>query len=650
MGANLVDGGATFRCWAPAAQRVHVRLNAGPNWVAEDSNLLVLDPPSGTWAGFVPGVKEGDPYRFHVVGSGTEGPKRDPYARELGPGFPDCEGLVRTPSAYPWHDSGFRAPAFNDLIVYQFHVGVFYAADAQGNDQRLTRDGTFLDVLGRIPYLRDLGVNAIQPLPVVEFETTHSLGYNGSDYFSPEDRYAVAPGDLGPYLATLNGLLAARGLAPVGPDVLAGAANQFRALIDVAHLHGLAVILDVVYNHAGGWEVDGHFDDQTLYFFDRQPYGDNNRSLYFTDQGWAGGLVFAFWNQGVRQFLIDNARSYFDEYHVDGFRYDEVTVIDRFGGWGFCQDLTDTLHFRKPAAIHVAEYWNPDPSWVIKPTSEGGAGFDAVWSDRLRGAVRGAIAQAAGGRNAQVVLDPIAQMLTTPPGFSAQWRAVQHLENHDTVYAGHADRVPRVPALADSTDARSWYARSRARVANGLLLTAPGIPMLFMGQEFLEEKPWSDTPDPGTLIGWAGLAPDPNQGGRPHDKAMADHLRFTQDLAWLRRRQPALRGEPIHVFHVHNDNRVLAFHRWLDGVGRDVVVVASLNEATFYGYGLGFPGPGTWLEVFNGDVYDNYVNPAVAGNGGSVSADGPPMHDLPCSATIVIPANGLLVFARDAGD
>lgn len=165
-----------------------------------------------------------------------------------------------------------------------------------------------------------------------------------------------------------------------------------------------------------------------------------------------------------------------------------------------------------------------------------------------------------------------------------------------------------------------------------------------MGQEFLEDKQWTDDPGshPGLLIWWEGL----EQG----EKAMVDHLRFTQELIALRRHHPALRGEPIHVFHVHNDNRVIAFHRWLEGAGRDVVVVASLNESTFYYYELGFPGHGLWLEVFNSDVYDNWVNPQVAGNGGSVVANGPAMHNLPASARIVIPANALLVFSRDHGD
>ena len=195
--------------------------------------------------------------------------------------------------------------------------------------------------------------------------------------------------------------------------------------------------------------------------------------------------------------------------------------------------------------------------------------------------------------------------------------------------------------LGDPGNARSWYARSRAKVATGLLLTAPGVPMIFMGQEFLEDKYWADSPKrPQFLIWWEGL--------EGKDKHMSDQHRFTRDLMWLRRKHPALRGEGLNVFHVHNDNRVIAMHRWLPGVGRDVVIVASLNESTFYSYSyrLGFPQGGHWNEVFNSDVYDHWVDPQVAGNGGVVVAEGRGLHGFPASAPIVIAANGVVVFAK----
>jgi 1,4-alpha-glucan branching enzyme len=114
----------------------------------------------------------------------------------------------------------------------------------------------------------------------------------------------------------------------------------------------------------------------------------------------------------------------------------------------------------------------------------------------------------------------------------------------------------------------------------------------------------------------------------------------------------SLMGEGIHVVHIHNDNRVIAFQRWLPDIGRDVMVVVSLNENTFYdhSYRIGFPAGGQWNEVFNSDVYDTWVNPVVQGNAGGVIADGPPWDGMPTSAAITLPAISILAFARDWGD
>jgi 1,4-alpha-glucan branching enzyme len=240
-----------------------------------------------------------------------------------------------------------------------------------------------------------------------------------------------------------------------------------------------------------------------------------------------------------------------------------------------------------------------------------------------------------------VELGGLAAALERPPAYPAAWRASTHLENHDLVDADreHKHEIePRIPALANPLDPRDWYARSRSRVATALLLTTRGIPMLFMGQEFLEVKPWHNDPDRAEwLIDWAGLA---------RTGPMRDFLQFTTDMVWLRRRLPALAGEELRVFHVHSVDRVIAYHRWMEGSGQDVVVVASLAESTRYGYSLGFPWPGRWVEAFNSDFYDGLPNPQVAGNGGSVTADGPPLHGFGFSAGVTLPANGVLVFVR----
>jgi 1,4-alpha-glucan branching enzyme len=412
-------------------------------------------------------------------------------------------------------------------------------------------------------------------------------------------------------------------------------------MIDLCHLHGIAVITDVVYNHAGGG-----FDDQSIHFFDRPRSTDNKDSIYFLGDGHAGGLVFAFSKNEVRQFLTDNARMFVEEYHIDGLRYDQVTVMDDHGGWFFCQDLTDAVTRLKPSAVQIAEYWGQE-RWKGVVDRPDGMGFAVGYSDRLRDKLRDVIGQAAGGSNAAVNLDSLRDALYPPFGFPAAWKAFQCLENHDLIDNNHTgnDRRPRLPTLADSNNPRSWYARSRSRVATGLLLTAPGIPMIFMGQEFLEDKYWSDDPDAVDLMIWWG-------GLEGADKHMSDHHRFARDLIWLRRKHPALRSDRLNIFHVHNDNRVIAFHRWIEGVGRDLVIVASLNENTFYDYSyrIGFPSGGHWHEVFNSDTYDHFFNPIARGNPGGITADGIGMHGLPASAGIMLPANCILVFARDWGD
>jgi len=644
MGANLIaGGGATFRAWAPRATAVYLNGTfGGVRRSGQTDDLLLARDANGYWAGFVETAREGDLYRFWVTGTGSSGYKRDPYARELALDavFPDSSCVIRPGSAYPWHDAAFVTPDFANMIVYQLHIGT-YAIATPGVAS------TFLDVIGKIPYLAGLGINVLQPLPVDEVETDPSMGYDGADLFSPDFPYVVTdPAALAGYLSTINGLLAARGCAPLVPGDIASGPAQLKALVDLCHVYGIAVMFDVVYNHAGGFTVNGKLDDECLYYFDRAPnVGNNNDSLYFTDQDrGTGGLSFALWNDDVRQFLIDNAGYYIGEFHADGFRYDEISDLLSMNcdsGWSFCRDLTGTVRFLQPRLLQNAEFWPGEvgnypksTQSIVTAASDGGAGFSTLQHDGLRGAVRGAVESASYGQGAAVDIDSIADNLY-PGGFAHAWQTVPCVENHDLVKVGAQQRIP---VLADSADRRSWYARSRSRFALGMLLAAPGIPQIFMGQEFLEDKQWSCDAKSGNLLYWDGL--------NAADPSMRNHLRFTQDLIRLRWEQAALRGDNVNAFHVHNQNRVIAFHRWLEGTGQDVIVVGTLAEATWYGYEIGFPFAGHWREVFNSDVYDNWVNPMVAGNGGGIDAWGPAMHGFPVSAGIVIPANGFVVFAR----
>ncbi len=623
MGANLIADGATFRVWAPSAHSVHV-IGDFNGRVRNDASLLTRDD-RGQWRGFLPGVKDRDRYLFYVVGDGGQGPKRDPYARELQTPFPS-DSIVRK-TDFPWHETGYQTPRFQNFVIYQLHVGTFFTPNLPA------KGGTFLDVARKIPHLAGLGITAVQLMPIQEFQTTFSLGYNGTDYFSPEMDFAIEDVDLGPYVDRVNELLDAKGLTRYKIEDLRGEMNQLKALIDLCHVHGLAVLLDVVYNHAGG-----DFADQSIYFFDRQSTaGGNGNSLYFTDRGHAGGLVFDFAKPEVRDFLIHNAKFFLDEYRIDGLRYDQVSVIDHDGaphGWSFCQDLTSTLRHHRPGALQKAEYWNVNP-YVVKAPPEGG-GFDASLTDGLRIAVRSVIGNASQPDERPLDMTGLARSLW-PDGFHEHWQFVQGPENHDIVLK---DRDMRVARLGHPSDPRSWFGRSRARVATGIGLTAPGIPMLFMGQEFLEDKQWSDNfkDHKDLLLHWAGL-----EAG---DQQMLDHVRFTRELLGLRWQQPALRGQGFRVVHVHDQNRVLAFHRWVDGEGHDVIVVVHLSTFNRFGYRIGFPSEGEWREAFNSDVYENWVNADVAGNGGRVTAEPQPRHGFGHSAALTLPANSVLVFSR----
>ena len=640
-GATLVADGATFRVWAPEASAVYLHgIFGGEVFDRLTDDRLLQKDERGYWTGYQAGARDSDRYRFWVEGLGSSGYKRDPCARELDPkGFPNCFCILRAGDGFPWHDQNFVTPDFSDMIVYQLHIGTF----------AIRKPGVasnFLDVALKIPYLAELGINVLQPLPVDEQECNPNMGYSGADLFSPDFPY-IAVEDLPFYLEKLNELYAAKHQSAVALADIQSGPGQLKALVDLCHVHGIAVVFDVVYNHAGGFSIDGRLDDNCLYYMDRRPNrGNNNDSLYFTDQDrGTGGLAFALWNDDVSKFLIDNARYYLEELHADGFRYDEISTListSQGSGWQFCRALTSNLRGFRNRILQNAEFWAgrfPDiPASalpVVAPAEAGGMGFDVVQHDYLRSVLRGAVGAASGGANANVSMSAIAAALY-PPAFDHAWRAVTCVENHDLVLAG---REPRLPALADPSNHRSWYARSRSRVATAILLTAPGIPQIFMGQEFFEDKPWDVDPRGPNLLSWDGLE-------APSDPTMRDHLRFTRDLIRLRRDLPALRSDNVHAFYQSDRDRVMAYHRWREGSGDDVIVVASFAETTWTGYELGFPSSGLWKERFNSDVYDHWVNPQVAGNGGGVFADGRGLHGFTASAEIVIPANSVLAFVR----
>ena len=643
MGATPVAGGIVFRTWAPSASSVAVVAGTGlPGSIAQvgwrpAAGDMLQPLGDGSWGGFLPGAGDGTPYLFFVIGPAGARWKRDPYARELtfSPPYPASYCLARSPESYPWHDRDWLPQAFSDMILYQLHVGTWWAVDQAGTDVRATRGGTFLDVASRVEYLDGLGINAVQLMPIQEFETPHSLGYNGTDLFSPEMRYCCTPEEVRWRLPLVNAALARHGAAPLTEAQLLPGINQLKLLVDLLHLAGIGIVFDLVFNHAFGHDRRGSFDGGSLWFYDQQVGPEPNRSLYFTDRVWIGP-VFAYWQDWVCQFLIDNARSTVTEFHADGLRYDEISAVVNMGGDSgvtFAQRLSGTLRATRGSAIQIAEYWNGDRQRPVQ-AAPGGLGFDATLGDGLREALRSLLVQAQGGLSASLDVARVGTALTVRVG--AAWQLDQCLENQDKTYAGHSDAA-RVPKLADGGNARSWYAQSRSRAATLILLTAPGIPALFMGEEVLEDKNWNDSPEFGGLIWWDGLA-------APGEPAMRDFLRFCSDLTALRRGLPALRRGDLRVSQARGFERVVVAHRWIEGEGQDVVTIVSFDENPKHGYRVGLPFAGRWREAFNSDLYAGFPNAGTVGNGGWVDASGPGADGFAVSATVTLPANGGVVL------
>ena len=544
MGSIPYDGGVTFRVWGPHARAVSV---AGKfNGWSDIATPLAPDGDSGYWSADVPGAAVGDEYRF-VIGTDTAALWRtDPYARDV---THSAGNAIVCDNSFDWGSSTWQMPTWDELVVYELHVGTF-------NDVAGGGPGSFQSVINRLEYLADLGVNAIELMPSAEYATDFSWGYNPSCIFAIEEAYG-------------------------GPAAL-------KQLVRRAHEAGIAVIFDVVYNHLGPsdldlWRFDGwsEHDKGGIYFYNdarsQTPWGDTR-----PDYG----------REEVCRFLADNARMWLEEYRMDGLRWDATAYIrnvygndgDGFNdipdGWRLMQRITADTDQRQPWKLHIAEDLRNN-TWITAPTDAGGAGFDTQWDAGFVHPVRNAlIPWADGARDMYALADAI-----SVPSNEALRRVV-YTESHDEVANGHA----RVPEEISPGDAGSYFARKRSTVGAALVFTAPGLPMIFQGQEILEDR-WFHDDDP---VDWTKL-----------DTFAGIHDLYRQ-LIRLRRNwfdtTRGLRGPHVNVHHVNDVHNVVAFHRWANGGPRDdVVVVVNLANRSYDGYRVGLPRPGRWRVRLNSD-------------------------------------------------
>ena len=543
----------SFRVWAPFADQVSMVSNNGGTPVG-----LVQDPaPSQAyWSILRTDIQPGDQYRYriHNPTTGATVEKIDPYARLATGTGPNDYGILHNPGQTDWSQDHFAMPAWNELVIYELHIGTF-------NDVTPGQPGDFNHVIDKLDYLQFLGVNAVELLPANDFMMEYSMGYNPSLLFAVEEGY--------------------------------NRDKPIQALVQECHRRGIAVIMDVVYNHFGPTDLGcclWRFDDWSqndmggIFLYDnwraKTPYGDKNRP--------------DFGRPEVFQFIRDNTIMWLQDYHCDGLRWDStINIRNVYGnnndpsndipaGWELMRLINDEMASRFPNRLMIAEDLQGNEA-ITKPSSQWGAGFGSQWDSYFGQELGRAILPSMDqDRDMGAVCSALARRFN-----GDACRRIIYAESHDEAVSG------RLPDKIWWGYADSWAARKRSALAAAVTLTAPGIPMIFMGDEFLQWGIWNEH--------------------APLDWTLRNRFdgifKLYQRLIRLRRNQDfntrGLTGQSLAIFHVNDPAKVLAYHRWMyGGPGDDVIIVANFSGQRFESYNLGFPRGGTWYLRFNSDWTD----------------------------------------------
>ena len=541
MGAIHENGMTTFRVWAPHADMVFV---AGEfnSWAEDDLELERED--NGYWAGTTDLAKEGEQYKYVIWNDDNKLMRNDPYAMEVTNS--DGNSIIKNLD-FDWEEDNYVLPSWNSLVIYELHVGTF-------NRKHPDHVGTFDDVIDKLPYLQKLGVNCIELLPVAEFAGGISWGYNPAHPFAIEQDYG-------------------------GPDGL------FR-LVKEAHRHGIGVIMDVVYNHLGPSDVD-------LWQFDG--WSENGKGgIYFyndhrSDTPW-GDTRPDYGRPEVRQYFRDNALMWIEKYHCDGLRMDATSYI-RYEGGGLgmdteiiegiilMRDINSEIRSKYPHVLTIAEDLKGQDI-ITNKVEDGGIGYGSQWDMKFVHPVREALIQP---DDESRDLQAIAEALIYRYGNDAFSRVV-YTESHDEVANGKA----RVPEEIHPGNAESAFAKKRAILGIVLTMTAPGIPMIFQGQEFMEDEYFKDD----TGLDWEKY------------KKMKGIHRLASDLIGLRTGKHGgtngLRGQETEILHLNQETKILAYKRMNSGEHQEpVLVVLNFGYNDLENYGIGIEDVLDWKLRFN---------------------------------------------------
>ncbi len=598
LGAIVADGGTTFRVWAPKPGRVELYLAA-----EGEPRTLPMEREGEYWVAHVPGIGAGARYGFLLDG---EGPFPDPCSRRQPEGVHALSEVV-DPQRFQWHDDAWEPPPPSELVIYECHVGTF------------TPEGTFAAARAKLPYLRDLGVTAVELMPVAAFDGRWNWGYDGVALYAPFEGYG-------------------------GPD-------ELRTFVDEAHQLGLAVLLDVVYNHFGpAGNYTGKYSDWYLNPRHATPWGP---AVNFDGPG----------AEHVRRFVLENLLHWHHEYHIDGFRFDATHAIVDESPKHILAEAAEVLaqEARTARRPYLIAETNENDVRYLKPRREGGYELDAVWADDFHHALVTAHDESRdgylGGYTGSAVeiartvqqgflyegqRDPSAgRPRGTPARKQPPYQFVYCIQNHDQV----GNR-----AFGERWSVR--FSRTNVRAAALLLLLLPQTPLIFQGQEFGATTPFlyftDHEPELGKLVTEGrrrefsrfvafsqaelrDLIPDP-QDERTFLRSKLDwseaetgigvlDLRYYRRLLELRRSDPVLRAARTSIapMEAWADDGVVVVHV-RTGAGERAICL-NLRER----YRIDLPGRSEWVVRFHSN------DERYGGNGVAPTID-------PASRRLMLPA------------
>jgi 1,4-alpha-glucan branching enzyme len=598
-----VDGveGVAFAVWAPNAEAVSV-MSDGNGWTP-GADRLEPRASSGIWEGFIPGMRVGSHYKFHVVGrgSGFAGEKADPFALF-------CETPPKTASivwdlAYEWGDAewlagrGARAGLEAPISVYEVHLGSWMRTPEGG-------PLTYRDLAPRLAdHVERMGFTHVELLPIMEHPFYGSWGYQTTGYFAPTSRY--------------------------------GTPQELMELIDTLHQRGIGVILDWVPSH---FPNDSHglalFDGTHLF-----EHADPRKGFH---PDWKSA-IFNYGRNEVRSFLLSSALFWIAAYHADGLRVDAVAsmlyldysrsqgewIPNEHGGRenleaiSFLRELNEALYAAHPDVQTIAEESTAWPM-VSRPTYVGGLGFGFKWD---MGWMHDTLLY--------VARDPVFRRFHQN---ELTFRSIYAFTENFMLPLSHDEVVHGKGSLYGKLPGDRWQKLANLRLLLGYLWTQPGKKLLFMGGEFGQEREWAHE----SSIDWHLLEQDDHAGV----------ARWTAHLNGLYRGDAALHegdARPDGFQYIDasdTDASVISFLRLAVRSDEQVLCVFNFTPVPRDGYRLGVPRAGWWQEIANSDAVE-YGGSGV-GNLGGVDTEPIASHGHDQSLLLRLPPLGLVLLKAPA--